>query len=166
MLTIDIGKRARGAARLGGMAALALALASGISIGAASAEDQLVIDLIGQDDHPGAGQDLGYRGRLGGRIDEPARIGGGVEHERAGPVGNRVGDLVRGQFVVVPRAPLHDDGDPVAERDLLMSHALIKRLINHAPPKSATEGYAADWTTEQLREPAQRIADRIEALMQ
>ena len=28
-----------------------------------------------------------------------------------------------------------------------------------------TEGYAADWTVEQLREPAQRIADHIDALM-
>ena len=28
-----------------------------------------------------------------------------------------------------------------------------------------TEGYAADWTVEQLREPAQRIADRIDELM-
>ena len=35
-------------------------------------------------------------------------------------------------------------------------------------PRSAndvTEGYAADWTIGQLREPAQRIADRIEELM-
>ena len=29
----------------------------------------------------------------------------------------------------------------------------------------APEGYAADWTIGQLRDPAQRIADRIEALM-
>ncbi len=28
-----------------------------------------------------------------------------------------------------------------------------------------TEDYAADWTIRQLREPAQRIADRIEELM-
>ena len=28
-----------------------------------------------------------------------------------------------------------------------------------------TEGYAADWTVEQLREPAQRIADRIDDMM-
>ena len=27
-----------------------------------------------------------------------------------------------------------------------------------------TVGYAADWTVEQLREPAQRIADRIDEL--
>ena len=53
----------------------------------------------------------------------------------------------------------------VAERDLLLPHALTRRLVNHAPPNDVTEGYAADWTIEQLREPAQRIADRIEALM-
>ena len=32
-------------------------------------------------------------------------------------------------------------------------------------PHDVTEGYAADWTVEQLREPAQRIADRIDELM-
>ena len=53
----------------------------------------------------------------------------------------------------------------VAERDLLLPHALTRRLVNHAPPNDVTEGYAADWTIEQLQEPAQRIADRIEALM-
>ena len=53
----------------------------------------------------------------------------------------------------------------VAERDLLLPHALTRRLVNHAPPNDVTEGYAADWTIGQLREPAQRIADRIEALM-
>ena len=29
-----------------------------------------------------------------------------------------------------------------------------------------TEGYSADWTVEQLREPAKRIADRNGELMQ
>ena len=53
----------------------------------------------------------------------------------------------------------------VAERDLLLPPSLTKRLVNHAPPSDFTEGYAADWTIGQLREPAQRIADRIEALM-
>ena len=53
----------------------------------------------------------------------------------------------------------------VAERDLMLPHALVKRLVNHAPPNDVTEGYAADWTIDQLREPAQRIADRIEAMM-
>jgi len=42
---------------------------------------------------------------------------------------------------------------------------LTKRLVNHARPNDVTEGYAADWTIAQLREPAQRVADRIEALM-
>ena len=54
----------------------------------------------------------------------------------------------------------------VAERDLLLPHALTKRLVNHAPASDITEGYAADWTIEQLRQPAQQIADRIEFLMQ
>ena len=53
----------------------------------------------------------------------------------------------------------------VAERDLLLPRALTKRLVNHARPADVTEGYAADWTIDQLRGPAQRIADRIELLM-
>ena len=53
----------------------------------------------------------------------------------------------------------------VAERDLMLPPSLTKRLVNHAPPQDITQSYAADWTIEQLREPAQRIADRIEALM-
>ena len=53
----------------------------------------------------------------------------------------------------------------VAERELMLPHALTKRLVNHAPPNDVTEGYASDWTIGQLRGPAQRIADRIEALM-
>ena len=52
----------------------------------------------------------------------------------------------------------------VAERDLLLPRSLTKRLVNHARSDDITEGYAADWTIRQLREPAQRIADRIEAL--
>ena len=47
----------------------------------------------------------------------------------------------------------------------------------HGPVSSVTEsrqastfrlnqfGYAADWTVDQLREPAQRVADRIDELM-
>ena len=54
----------------------------------------------------------------------------------------------------------------VAERDLMLHPSLTKRLVNHARPNDVTEGYAADWTIAQLREPAQRIADRIEMLMQ
>ena len=53
----------------------------------------------------------------------------------------------------------------VAERDLLLPRTLTKRLVNHARSRDITEGYAADWTIGQLREPTQRIADRIEVLM-
>ena len=53
----------------------------------------------------------------------------------------------------------------VAERELMLPRSLTKRLVNHARPSDVTEGYAADWTVEQLREPAQRIADRIDVLM-
>ncbi len=53
----------------------------------------------------------------------------------------------------------------VAERDLMLPRPLTKRLVNHARDDDITEGYAADWTVEQLREPPQRVADRIEALM-
>ena len=53
----------------------------------------------------------------------------------------------------------------VAERELMLPRSLTKRLVNHARPSDVTEGYAADWTVEQLREPAQRMADRIDALM-
>ena len=52
----------------------------------------------------------------------------------------------------------------VAERELMLHPSLTKRLVNHARPNDVTEGYAADWTVAQLREPAQKIADRIEAL--
>ena len=54
----------------------------------------------------------------------------------------------------------------VAERELMLPRPLTKRLVNHARPSDVTEGYAADWTVEQLREPAQRMADRIDELMQ
>ena len=53
----------------------------------------------------------------------------------------------------------------VAERELMLPRSLTKRLVNHARPPDVTEGYAADWTVEQLREPAQRMADRIDELM-
>ena len=53
----------------------------------------------------------------------------------------------------------------VAERELMLPRSLTKRLVNHARPSDVTEGYAADWTVEQLREPAQSIADRIDAIM-
>ena len=53
----------------------------------------------------------------------------------------------------------------VAERELMLPPSLTKRLVNHARPNDVTQGYAADWTIAQLREPAQNIANRIEALM-
>ena len=52
----------------------------------------------------------------------------------------------------------------VALRDLMLPDNVVKRLVNHAPSRDVTEGYAADWTLEQLRRVAQRIADRIERL--
>ena len=52
----------------------------------------------------------------------------------------------------------------VALRDLMLPDNLVKHLVNHAPSRDVTEGYAADWTLEQLRCTAQRIADRIEGL--
>ena len=54
----------------------------------------------------------------------------------------------------------------VGMRDLMLPDALCKRLVGHAPPRDVTEGYAAAWSINQLREHAQRIADRIETLMQ
>ena len=47
----------------------------------------------------------------------------------------------------------------------MLPRSLTKRLVNHARPGDVTEGYAADWTAEQLRVPGQRIADRIDGLM-
>ena len=54
---------------------------------------------------------------------------------------------------------------PVAQRELMLPRSLTKRLVNHARPSDVTEGYAADWTVKQLREPAQRMADRIDVLV-
>ncbi len=47
----------------------------------------------------------------------------------------------------------------------MLPRSLTKRLVNHARSHDVTEGYAADWTVEQLREPAQRVADRIDSLI-
>ena len=52
----------------------------------------------------------------------------------------------------------------VAVRDLMLPVSLIKRLVNHVPSRDVTEGYAAEWTLEQLLQASQRIADRIEWL--
>ena len=48
----------------------------------------------------------------------------------------------------------------------MLPRSLTKRLVNHARPSDVTEGYAADWSIGQLREPAQGIADRIDALLE
>ena len=53
----------------------------------------------------------------------------------------------------------------VADRELMLPTSLTKRLVNHAPSQDITEGYAADWTMAQLRDAAQRIADRIDELI-
>ncbi len=42
----------------------------------------------------------------------------------------------------------------IAERELMLPPSLTKRLVNHAKPNDMTEGYAPDWTVNQLREPA------------
>ncbi|WP_460018634.1 tyrosine-type recombinase/integrase [Magnetospira thiophila] len=53
----------------------------------------------------------------------------------------------------------------IAERDIGLATSLTKRLVNHARPQDVTEGYAADWTFEQLLRAAQSVADRIDALI-
>jgi len=70
-----------------------------------------------------------------------------------------------------------DPGTLFAMGYLLVGAGLYRhRLVNAQPgctpfqfpaglDDDITEGYAADWTIEQLREPAQRVADRIEALL-
>ena len=47
----------------------------------------------------------------------------------------------------------------------MLPASLTKRLVNHSRPHDVTEGYAADWTMEQLRDAAQRIADKIDDLI-
>ena len=54
----------------------------------------------------------------------------------------------------------------VAERELMLLRSLTKRLVNHVRLGDVTEGYAADCTVEQLREPTQRIPDRVNKLME
>ena len=53
----------------------------------------------------------------------------------------------------------------VAAHELKLPESLVKRLVNHRARRDVTQGYATQWTLEQLREPAQRIADRIDALI-
>ena len=50
----------------------------------------------------------------------------------------------------------------VAERELLLPSSLTSRLLNRAPIGGIAAGHPKDWTLEQLREPAQRVADRID----
>ena len=53
----------------------------------------------------------------------------------------------------------------VADRELMLPTSLTKRLANHAPSQDISEGYGADRTMAQLRDAAQRIADRIDELI-
>ena len=53
----------------------------------------------------------------------------------------------------------------VAERGQLLPSSLTSRLLNRAPISGIAVGRPEDWTIEQLREPAQRIADHIHALL-
>ena len=53
----------------------------------------------------------------------------------------------------------------VAERDLLLPSSLTSRLLNRSPIGGIAAGHPKDWTLEQLREPSQRVADRIDDLM-
>lgn len=47
----------------------------------------------------------------------------------------------------------------------MLHPSLTKWLVNYARSKDVTEGYADDWTVAQIRDPAQRIVDRIDVLM-
>ena len=53
----------------------------------------------------------------------------------------------------------------VANRELMLPTSLTKRLVNHARPQDVTEGYAADWTMDQLRDAAQKVANRIDEMI-
>lgn len=53
----------------------------------------------------------------------------------------------------------------MAEQELMLPRSLTKRLVNRARDGDVTEGYAADWTVEQLRAPAQRVANWIDELI-
>ena len=53
----------------------------------------------------------------------------------------------------------------VAAHELKLPESLVKRLVNHRTRGDVTQDYATQWTLDQLREPAQRIADRIDALI-
>ena len=53
----------------------------------------------------------------------------------------------------------------IAERDLLLPSSLTSRLLHRAPIGGIAAGHPEDWTIEQLREPAQRVANRIGELL-
>ena len=53
----------------------------------------------------------------------------------------------------------------VAAHELKLPGSLVKRLVNHRARAEVTGDYATQWTLEQLREPAQQIANRIDALI-
>lgn len=55
--------------------------------------------------------------------------------------------------------PLHDHCGVSPKRLGSIPCSLSKRLVNHVRDSDVTEGYAADWTVEPLRGPAQRVAD-------
>ena len=97
-------------------------------------------------------------GRRRGHADG---VGVSVAVERVGAYGGASGALREDR----PGGGLRNAFITLAERELILLRSLTKRLVNHARRQDVTEGYAADWTVEQLREPAQRIADRIDELM-
>ncbi len=53
----------------------------------------------------------------------------------------------------------------VAERELKLPSSLASRLLNRTPTCGFAVGHPTDSTIQRLREPAQRIADRIEELI-
>ena len=100
------------------------------------------------------------------RVFAPPERSGGASHrrqmkrvqERYAAISRHAGTkfwfhALRNAFITVA---LHDEQLP---------KSLVKRLVNHAAPSDVTQGYAAQWTLDQLRGPAQRIADRIDALI-
>ena len=52
----------------------------------------------------------------------------------------------------------------VAEDELMLPRSLTRRLVTHSRPFRGVGSADADWTIEELRESAQRIADRIDEL--